>query len=131
MRREPGQFLSFPETIQLLIVHLSSYRKTDWSFPSPKVTGKFKSSHISSRQVYNVLNKHLIEAGVESRPFHALKATCYKICKGANWTPRIAAELLGDSLIVTKTHYGASSVGEMKKTAKDNLYSEGFQIIEE
>ena len=74
--------------------------------------------HISSRHIYDILNEHLEAAGIEGRPFHALRATCYKVCKEADWTPRMAAELLGDSLQVAETHYGAPSVGEMKEAAK-------------
>ena len=64
------------------------------------------------------MNEHLVAAGIDTRPFHALRASAYKICKEAGWSPRMAAELLGDSLQVAETHYGAPSVGEMKEAAK-------------
>jgi len=117
-KRTRTVFIPSPETIQLLNMHISSCRKSEWLFPSPKVAGKFKNAHISSRQVYDVLNEHLVAAGIETRPFHALRASAYKICKEAGWSPRVAAELLGDSLQVAETHYGAPSVGEMKDAAK-------------
>jgi integrase len=117
-KRTRTVYIPSQETIQLLIMHIQACRKSEWLFPSPKVTGKFKNSHISSRQVYDILNEHLDNAGMGTRPFHALRATCYKICKEAGWTPRMAAELLGDSITVAEVHYGAPSVGEMQEAAK-------------
>jgi integrase len=112
-------YIPSPETIQLLNMHMQSCRKSEWLFPSPKVTGKYEKAHISSRHIYDILNEHLEAAGIESRPFHALRATCYKICKESGWSPRMACELLGDSIQVAELHYGAPSVGEMQTAAKN------------
>lgn len=117
-KRTRTVYIPNEETIQTLNMHLSSCRKSEWLFPSPKVTGKYKNSHISSRQCYDILNEHLEKIGLEKRPFHSLRATCYKILKDCEWTPREAAEMLGDSLAVAEIHYGAPSTDEMRKLAK-------------
>lgn len=119
-RRTRTVFIPSQETIQLLNMHLNSCRKSEWLFPSPKETGIFKTAHISSRQVYDILNEHLAMIGLDRRPFHALRATCYKMCQEAGWSQRKAAELLGDSLMVAETHYNAPSDEEMRVIAKEN-----------
>ena len=110
-------YLPSPETVQLLNMHIASSRKSEWMFPSPKVTGKFKNAHISSRQAYDILNEHLERIGLDKRPFHSLRATCYKMCQTVGWSPRKAAELLGDTLTVAEQHYNAPSTEEMRDEA--------------
>ncbi|AKB22325.1 site-specific integrase [Methanosarcina sp. WH1] len=105
------------ETIQLLNMHIQTCRKSPWLFPSPKQTGKFANAHISSRQCYDILNEHLERTGLEARPFHSLRATCYKLAQASGWTQRQACELLGDSLRVAEIHYDAPSIGEMQALA--------------
>lgn len=102
------------ETIQLLNMHLQTARKSDWLFPSPKTTGIYEKSHISSRHMYDIFNEHLTKIGLENRPFHSLRATCYKLAQAKGWTQRQACELIGDSLRVAEIHYDAPSVGEMQ-----------------
>jgi integrase len=118
-KRTRTVYIPSQETIQLLNMHLDSCRKSEWLFPSPKETGKFKSAHISSRHVYDVLNEHLEAVGLGRRPFHALRATCYKMCQEAGWTQRKACELIGDSLMVAELHYNAPSDEEMRGIAKE------------
>jgi integrase len=112
-------YIPSQETIQLLKMHLVSSRKSEWLFPSPKAVGKYEFAHISSRHIYDILNEHLDAIGLEHRPFHALRATCYKMCQAAGWTQRKAAELLGDTLMVAETHYAAPSSEEMRDIAKE------------
>lgn len=111
-------YIPSPETIQLINMHMKSSRQSQWMFPSPRTTPFFKNKHVSSRHAYNVFNLHLEKAGINKRPFHAMRATAYKIAQAAGWTPRMAAELLGDSTQVAELHYGAPSVGEMQTAAK-------------
>jgi len=118
-KRTRSVYIPSPETIQLLNMHLASCRKSDWLFPSPKVTGKFKNAHISSRHCYDIFNEHLDAVGLPRRPFHSLRATCYKLCQERGWTQRKAAEMLGDSLYVAEQHYNAPSVQEMQDLAKE------------
>jgi len=104
---------------EVLNMHLQSCRKSQWLFPSPKVTGKFKNAHISGRHVYDILNEHLKMVKLAHRPFHSLRATAYKIAQEKSWSPRMAAELLGDSTRVAEEHYGAPSIENMKTAALD------------
>ena len=112
-------YIPSQETIQLINMHLQSCRKSQWLFPSPKVTGKFKNAHISGRHVYDILNEHLKMVKLAHRPFHSLRATAYKIAQEKGWSPRMAAELLGDSTRVAEEHYGAPSIENMKTAALD------------
>jgi len=77
------------------------------------------TKHISSRQAYDIYNEHLELIGLQRRPFHSLRATCYKLCQAAGWSQRKAAELLGDSLRVAEEHYNAPSTEEMQEIAKE------------
>jgi integrase len=84
--------------------------KTDWLFPA-----KNPKNHISSRTVYNILQRNLKLAGLPSRPVHALRATCVKLCQAKGWTAEQTAELIGDTIRVVQEHYATPSVEEMKQ----------------
>jgi integrase len=118
-KRTRTVFIPSQETIQLLQMHLKVSRRSDWLFPSPRLTPHFRNRHMSGRHAYNILDTHLEQAGLEPRPFHALRATCYKLAQARGWTPRMACELLGDSLEVAEMHYDAPSVGEMRAMASE------------
>ena len=108
------------ETIQILIMHVNTLPpKTEWLFPSPKGGKTSLTNHISERQAYDIFNEHLEKIGIARRPFHSLRATCYKLCQTAGWSQRKAAELLGDTLRVAEEHYNAPSVEEMQDIAKE------------
>ena len=117
-KRTRTVYIPSQEAIQLLIMHLKTCKKSDWLFPSPK-GGKYESSHVSSRHIYDVFNEHLEFIKLNKRPFHSLRATCYKLCQAQGWTQRKAAELLGDSLRVAEEHYNAPSVEEMQDIARE------------
>ena len=118
-KRTRTMYIPSDETIQLLNMHLNTCRKSMWLFPSPNKTGKTSEGHVSSRHVYDILNEHLDLIGIPRRPFHAMRATCYKLAQKRGWTPRMAAELLGDSMRVAEEHYDAPGVEEMKEEAKN------------
>lgn len=107
------------EVIQTLEMHMNTMRRSPWLFPSPKVTGKFEKAHVSSRHAYDIFNEHLDKIGVKRRPFHSLRATCYKMLQKAGWKERQACELIGDSLRVAQLHYDAPSDEEMKDLSKN------------
>lgn len=107
------------EAVQLLNMHLKTCRSSQWLFPSPKTTGIYKNSHVSSRHIYDIFNEHLDIAKIERRPFHALRATCYKLAQSKDWSMRKAAELLGDTLRVAEMHYNAPSRREMEEIAEE------------
>lgn len=71
----------------------------------------------SERTAYNKL-QHLCDiAGIDRRPFHALRATCIKRCQKAGWTPEQVVDLTGDTLRVIQEHYAVPSGQEMKELA--------------
>ena len=107
------------ETVQLLNMHIKTCRNSQWLFPSPKETGIYKNSHVSSRHIYDIFNEHLDIAGIDRRPFHSLRAYCYKLAQAKGWSMRIAAELLGDTLRVAENHYNAPSRREMEEIAEE------------
>lgn len=118
-RRTRTVFIPSQETIQTLNMHLTTARPSPWLFPSPKVTGKFKNAHISDRHIYDIFNEHLAKVGIDPRPFHSLRATCYKLCQSAGWSIRKACELIGDTMEVAELHYNAPSTEEMQEISKE------------
>lgn len=102
-------------TAQKLAQHLAVVGRGIWLFPSPQNPKK----HISSRQVYNRFQHYLREAGLEPRPFHALRATCIKMCQRKGWTPEQAAKLIGDELRTVQLHYSVPSDAELKELMKE------------
>lgn len=60
-----------------------SLARTRWLFPSMHDSGK---KHIADKTAYNVLAFYLDKAGLPSRPFHSLRATCIKLCQRKGWT---------------------------------------------
>jgi hypothetical protein len=57
---------------------------------------------------------YLKRAGLGNRPFHALRATCIKLCQSKGWTPEQTAEHVGDRISTIQAHYLTPSVEEMK-----------------
>lgn len=104
--------------IHTLSMHLNSCKKSKWLFPSPLNTKEDK--HISDRQIYDIFNEHLDIIKIKRRPFHALRATCIKLCEGAGWRDIETAELVGDTVKVIQEHYQVPSDSQMKKLANDN-----------
>ena len=77
------------------------------------------NGHISSKTAYNLFQKYLKRAGIENKPFHALRATCIKLCQAKGWTPEQTAEHVGDKISTTQEHYLTPSKAEMQETAKE------------
>lgn len=67
----------------------------------------------NDRTAYNRLNNACIKAGIATRPFHALRATCIKRCQKAGWTPEQVSSLTGDTIAVIQEHYSTPSTSEM------------------
>lgn len=94
-----------------------------WLFPSPRRAG----SHQSGRYAYNVLGKWLKGAGLTPRPFHALRATAYKLAKARGWSVEQAAALLGDTIRVAKEFYGVVTPWELRQVCREKpLLGWGF-----
>lgn len=90
-------------------------KKEVYLFPgnSEKVGGR---GHLSGRNAYNLLQRYLREAGLESRPFHSLRATCVKLCQKRGWSVEQTAEHIGDTISVIQEHYAIPSSQEMRET---------------
>jgi len=108
-------FIPSKTVIDILNEHLLESIESKWLFPSPiKI-----DSHISSRHVYDVFNEHLELAGLERRPFHSLRATCFQLAKASDWDMMFGSSLLGIGLQIAEEHYDAPSVGDMQAEARN------------
>ena len=103
------------KVIQMLI---NSNKNEVYLFPGG-TDRKHGKGHISDKSAYNILNRYLEKAGLDKRPFHALRATCIKMCQKKGWKPEETAELVGDSLRVIQEHYSVPSEQEMKEVSEE------------
>jgi integrase len=71
------------------------------------------------RQAYNRFNFLCEKAGIGSRPFHALRATCIKFCQAGGWSPEQVSELTGDTIEVIQAHYATPSQAEMSEVMRN------------
>lgn len=78
---------------------------------------KYGKGHLSSRAAYDVLQRNLKKAGISPRPFHALRATCIKLCQRKGWSAEQTSKHVGDTIRVIQEHYSTPSDGEMLETA--------------
>ncbi len=90
-----------------------------WLFPSSHGPAGRKSGHRSGRWAYNVLQSALKAAHLESRPFHALRATCVKLCQRRGWSAEQTSRLTGDTIRVIQMHYSTPSRDEMGQVARE------------
>ena len=102
------------------LVTLRSYVRTlpkggRWLFPSSRLAGR----HQTGRLAWNVLNQWLDVAGLPRRPFHALRATAYKLAKARGWSVEQAAALLGDTIRVAMEFYGIATPGELLQISRE------------
>lgn len=89
--------------------------RTKWLFPSRRGP----RGHLSGRAAWDILNRSLDRAGLERRPFHALRGTCVKVAQARGWTVEQIAELTGDSVRTIQAHYSVPSRDEMAEAAAD------------
>lgn len=101
-------FLS-PEIMQLIRKYIKTIPKRDLLFD------------FTGRTAWNKLDRLCRRAGIPSRPFHALRATCIKFCDFAGWREEETAKLTGDSIRVIQEHYRTPSDSEMKEIAKSKI----------
>lgn len=73
----------------------------------------------SGSTAYRKLQKLCDLAGIQRRPFHALRATCVKFCQKAGWTPEQVSELTGDTIRVIQEHYATPSQAEMSEVMNE------------
>ena len=72
----------------------------------------------SGRTCHRRLQEYCDKAGIERRPFHALRATCIKLCQRAEWRVEEVAKLTGDTIAVIQEHYSTPTPGEMQETIR-------------
>lgn len=102
------------------LVTLRSYARTlpkgeRWLFPSPRRVGR----HETGRFAWTILNRWLDRTGLARRPFHALRATAYKLAKSKGWSVEQAAALLGDSIRIAMEFYGVTTPGELRDVMRE------------
>lgn len=102
------------DTMNTLAMSVKSNKKTPFLFPANDI-----KRHICSKTAYNILQKYLKKAGIERRPFHALRATCIKLAQKKGWTSEQTAKHIDDTVRVVQEHYATPSNEEMSETAKE------------
>lgn len=75
--------------------------------------------HMTGRTAYNYFQKYLKKINLDPRPFHALRATCIKLCQKRGWKPEETSELTGDTISVIQEHYLVPSTDDMKAVTKE------------
>ena len=93
-------------------------RESQWIFPSDHRFDKPKG-HLSGRAAYNILQRWLAHVGLPGRPFHSLRATCYKLAKARGWSIELAAAQLGDTIRVAQEFYGVATPGELAQAMRE------------
>jgi integrase len=106
-----------------MVNELKRYKHTDdtndvWLFDG-QTQVKHGKGRVSSRTAYNIFKRSLENAGYDSRPFHALRATCIKLCQKAGWTVAETAEHVNDTIETIQRHYMTPTPGEMKSTMEE------------
>lgn len=105
------------ETARVLEMWLNATKniKSDYIF-LPRKKG---ADHMGDATAYRILQENLIKAGLPRRPFHALRATCIKLCQAGGWEIEKTAKHVGDSIRVIQEHYTTPSEEEMIETMKN------------
>lgn len=101
---------------KLIEQYLNILGKNEWLFPS----SHDKRKHISSKTAWNTLNKYLLKAKLPQRPFHALRATCIKLCQRKGWSIEQVMKLTNDTFRTIKEHYDVPGEEEMREVAERN-----------
>lgn len=113
-KRRTWQVYVKDETIKTLHQIKEQYPSI-WMFPVVN-----QKKHLSSKTAYNILQRNLKKIGINHNvPFHALRATCYKLCQKAGYTAEMASKHIGDSVKVASEHYATPSDEEMRQAMRD------------
>ncbi|MCJ7697790.1 MAG: site-specific integrase [Thermoplasmata archaeon] len=81
--------------------------------PDQKYLFRWGKSKFGDFTAYRRFNDLCVRAGIQERPFHALRGSAYKFKKAQGWSVEQAAALLGDSIDVAMKHYGTPSDAEI------------------
>jgi integrase len=77
---------------------------------------------IQGRSAYRHFNYWCKIAGIDERPFHALRATCIKFAHDAHWSDEQISKLTGDKISTIQEHYMTPSNDEMRQAAKEKAF---------
>lgn len=77
------------------------------------------TGHLSGKTAYNILQRNLDKNNIDNRPFHALRATCVKLCQKKGWSPEETAKYIGDTVETIQKHYSTPSREEMKEVTEE------------
>jgi integrase len=113
------------QTLRRYIATLPTDRRASaWLFPGGRrdrtETRKgiaASQHHLSGRAAWTVLRAWAAATDLPLRPFHALRATCYKLCKARGWSVEQAAAHIGDTVRVAAEVYGIATPGELAEVA--------------
>jgi len=89
--------------------------RSPFLFPSRHKNKK----NMCGKTAYNTLQNCLKKAGLDQRPFHALRATTVKLCQKAGWRVEQTAELLGDRISTIQQHYATPTPSEMNEIVNE------------
>jgi len=103
------------DNVKMTLEMIIDVYKSDWLFPSSRSAKK----PMGSKTAYNVLQYYLKRADISSKPFHALRGTCAKLCQKKGWAVERTARLLNDTIKTVQGHYTTPSMEEMKETVKE------------
>ena len=95
---------------QPLVILITKFLKT-----IPKRQRLFS---FTGRTAYNRFNYWLGIAGLEKRPFHALRATGIKFAHAAGWSDEQISDLTGDKIATIQEHYMTPSSDEMREVTQ-------------
>lgn len=85
---------------------------------------KYLFKRPSGSTMYRRFQEILDDAGIKmengrtTRPFHALRGTCYKYWQRKGMPVEQIAELLGDTLETAMKHYGKATLAELDQTMR-------------
>jgi len=114
---EEWRTIHIPDNIVVLLNKLYN----SWTPQERK--SRVKLFEFTGRTAYNKLNDWCKVAKINTRPFHALRATCAKFAKNAGWSDEEISRLTGDNIRTIQLHYTTPSVGEMAETTRDKPFA--------
>jgi len=118
-KKSRNRTIYFSKELMNEIKQLRSIHKEEhYLFPG-RSNLKYGKGHISSKTAYNILQRNLVAARINQRPFHSLRATCVKLCQARGWSVEQAAKHIGDTVRVVQEHYSTPSVSEMKELSQE------------
>jgi integrase len=103
-----------PKVVQELTIYLNAVGKDHGGF-----LFSWGEPRWGDRTAHRRFQVMCDRAGVERRPFHALRASCIKFCQAKGWSPEQVAKLTGDTIAVIQQHYLTPSDQEMHETVRE------------